>query len=152
MNSGNAAAPVKGPIVLNQQQSAQLMERLKQQNKQLQTTINPQTGEKRIYISATTTGGGEKKLVAIPLQPSTSSSMSVVSAAPQHHPVPHQAAPSSTSAENHQDRLAPDPGQHGADCQDPGQLGPVRVHSAGRPGHPQQAGPGLDLLLAQHPD
>jgi len=96
MNSGNATAPVKGPIVLNQQQSAQLMERLKQQNKQLQTTINPQTGEKRIYISATTTGGGEKKLVAIPLQPSTSSSMSVVSAAPNITLSPiklHQALP-----------------------------------------------------------
>ena len=79
MNSGNPSAPVKGPIVLNQQQSAQLMERLKQQNKQLQTTINPQTGEKRIYISATSAGGGEKKLVAIPLQPSTSA---VVTAAP----------------------------------------------------------------------
>ena len=76
MNSANPSAPVKGPIVLNQQQSAQLMERLKQQNKQLQTTINPQTGEKRIYISATS---DNKKLVAIPLQPSSSS---VVSAAP----------------------------------------------------------------------
>jgi len=52
------------------------MERLKQQNKQLQTTINPQTGEKRIYISATS---DNKKLVAIPLQPSSSA---VVSAAP----------------------------------------------------------------------
>lgn len=85
MNSGtgagvgtSGAGQTSGPttIVLNQAQSSQLMERLKQ-NKALQTHINPQTGEKRIYISTTPTG--ERRYVAIPLQPS---STSVVTAAP----------------------------------------------------------------------
>ena len=88
MVSSNPGPATK--IILNQAQSSQLMEKLKASGK-VQTHINPQTGEKKSFI-ITSQAGGEKRYVAIPLQPTSGQSAQVVTAAPNItlSPIKHQ--------------------------------------------------------------